>query len=58
MVATAPSDGSHLATIKLTKTVSFFLLIPSRSTVNQSKDMVGMSLGAVNMGLGMDMVDH
>jgi hypothetical protein len=58
VVATAPSDGSHLVAGNMTTTVSCSLLIPSKSTTDNSKDMVGMSIGKVVMDLTLDMVHH
>jgi hypothetical protein len=58
VVATAPSDGSHLVAGNMTTTVSCSLLIPSRSTTDHSKSMMGMSLGTVPMDHGLDIVDH
>jgi hypothetical protein len=56
VVATAPSDGSHLVNGNMTTTVSCSLLIPSKSTTDHSQDMVGMSVGIVFMDLNLDMV--
>ena len=58
VVATAPSDGSHLVNISMTTRVSSSHLIPSTSTTDQSKDMVGMSIGVVAMDLGLDKAHH
>jgi hypothetical protein len=58
VVATAPSGGSHLVTGNMTTTVSFSLLIYSRSTTDHSKDIQGMSVGLVMKDLGLEMVKH
>lgn len=60
VVDTAPSDGCHLVNINMTTTVLCSLLITLRSTTDQSKDqdMKGMSIGVVEMDLGLDIVDH
>ena len=55
VVATAPLDGSHgVVNGNMTTTVSCSLLIPSRSTTDHSKDIMGMSIGIVVMGLSLD----
>jgi hypothetical protein len=54
VVATAPSDGSHLVTTNMTTKVSFSLLIYSRSTTDHTKDIKGMSIGVVVKDLGLE----
>jgi hypothetical protein len=54
VVATAPLDGIHLVTGNVTITVSYSLLIPSRSTTDSSKDTVGISFGIEVMGHLLD----
>jgi hypothetical protein len=61
VVATAPSDGSHLEVNgSMTTTVSSYLLIYSRSTTDHSKDIQGMFIRAVIMDLFLDVevMDH
>ena len=55
---TAPLDGSHLVNGNKTAPVSYSLSTPSKSTTDHSKDMVGMSIGAVIMHLGLDITHH
>jgi hypothetical protein len=54
VVGTAPLDGIHLVTGNVTITVSYSLLIPSRSTTDSSKDTVGISFGIEVMGHLLD----
>jgi hypothetical protein len=54
VVVTAPLDGIHLVTGNVTITVSYSLLIPSRSTTDSSKDTVGISFGIEVMGHLLD----
>ena len=58
VVATAPSDGSHLVPGNMTTRVSSSHLIPSTSTTDHTKDIMGMSVGIVAMDLTLDMVIH
>jgi hypothetical protein len=58
VVATAPSDGSHLVAGNMTTTVSCSLLIPSTSTMDRRKDIAGMSIGVVTEDLTLEMVHH
>ena len=58
VVATAKLDGSHLVAGNMTTTVSFSLLIYSRSTTDHSKDIMGMSIGLVMKDLSLEIVIH
>ena len=58
VVATAPSDGSHLVNGNMTTIVSCSLLIPSRSITGHSKDIKGMSIGIVLMDHALEIADH
>jgi hypothetical protein len=59
VVATALSDGRHLLVAgNMTTTVSFSLLILSKSTTDQKKDIVGISFGEMILVLGLDTGDH
>jgi hypothetical protein len=55
VVATAQSDGSHMVNISLIITVSFSLLILSRSTTHhREEDIKDISIGAKGMDLRLD----
>ena len=57
VVATAPSDGSHLVIGNRTAPVSYSLSTPSKSTTDHSKDIAGISFGAVLMAHTLEIMD-